>query len=53
VRRELLIKAVAFGWRPDLSLPPDLREEVIPRGTIGREARDAESYLILLHIPGW
>ncbi len=51
VREDLLIKAVALTWRPDLSLAPEIGEVTIPWETIGQEARDSGSYLILLHIP--
>ena len=51
VREDLLIKAVALTWRPDLSLAPEIREVAIPWETIEQEARDSGSYLILLHIP--
>lgn len=51
VREDLLIKAVALSWRPDLSLGSEIREVAIPWETIEREARDSGSYLILLHLP--
>lgn len=51
LRKELLIKAVALTWRPDLSLAPEVREMAIPWETIEREARDSGSYLLLLHLP--
>ncbi|MBE0556593.1 MAG: DNA/RNA nuclease SfsA, partial [Proteobacteria bacterium] len=51
VRKDLLIKAVSLSWRPDLRLATEVRDVTIPWGTIEREARDAGSYIILLHIP--
>ena len=51
VREDLLIKAMALTWRPDLSLAPELREIVIPWDRIEREARDSGSYILMIHIP--
>ncbi len=51
VQKDLLIKAVSLSWRRDLSLSSEVREMAIPWGTIEREARDAGSYIIVIHIP--
>lgn len=51
VRNDLSITAVSLGWRPDLSLGPEIRAAAIPWDLIEQEARDAGSYLMLLHLP--
>jgi sugar fermentation stimulation protein A len=51
VRNDLSIMAVSLGWRPDLSLGPEIREATIPWDLIEQEARDAGSYFMLLHLP--
>lgn len=51
VRNDLPITAVSLGWRPDLSLAPEVRAATIPWELIEQEARDAGSYFMLLHLP--
>ncbi|MCE5263647.1 MAG: DNA/RNA nuclease SfsA [Deltaproteobacteria bacterium] len=51
VRNDLSITAVSLGWRADLSLDPEVRAATIPWELIEQEARDAGSYLMLLHLP--
>lgn len=51
VRGDLQIRAVSLAWRPDLTLAPEIAEVAIPWETLGREARDAGSYLLLLTLP--
>ncbi len=51
VRNDLSITAVSLGWRSDLSLDPEVRAATIPWELIEQEARDAGSYLMLLHLP--
>lgn len=50
VRGRLTIKAVALAWRPDLSLSPEVREVAVPWDAIEREAKDAGSYIIMIHL---
>ncbi len=50
VRGRVRILPVSIGWRPDLSLAPDVRLLKIPWGRVTREAQDRGAYLIMLRL---
>jgi sugar fermentation stimulation protein A len=41
---------LSVRWGPDLSLSPNVRVLNVPWGTIGREAKDRGSYLLILNL---
>lgn len=49
-RRKIVVKAVAVGWRQDLSLSTKVREAVLPWKLLDREDHDGGSYLLLLRL---
>ena len=51
VHRDLPILAVAVSWRRDLRLGTVVKPLEIPWDWIGREARDAGAYLLILRLP--
>jgi len=52
VRNKIMVRAVAVGWKGDLTLSGMVRELLIPWDVIEREARDRGSYILILHLSG-
>lgn len=50
VRNNILIKAIAVGWRKDLTLCPDVKEIEIPWRLIEKESIDSGSYIIVFFL---
>jgi len=49
-RRKLLVKAVAVGWRKDITLSRRVRDVPIPWRVLEREGMDGGSYVVVLNL---
>jgi sugar fermentation stimulation protein A len=50
VRNKLQILPVAIGWKPDLTLEPEVRTLEIPWSHLRQEVKDRGSYLLILKL---